>query len=120
MKADESLVRDIEQELRWDPAVDDQRIAVGVHDRIVTLAGSVRSFTQKIAAQKAVRRVAGCRGLVLELEVPRPSPALHRDEDLASAIVAALKWREELKDCAIQVEVERGCVTLTGGVEWGY
>ncbi|MDR6203925.1 hypothetical protein [Paraburkholderia graminis] len=30
MKSDESLMRDIEQELRWDPAVDDRRIAVWV------------------------------------------------------------------------------------------
>lgn len=120
MKSDESLKRDVEQELRWDPAIDARQLAVRVHDCIVTLAGSVPSFAQKIAAQKAVRRVAGCRGLVLEVEVTSPSPAQHRDEDLVSAIVAALNWREELKEHAIQVEVERGCVTLTGEVEWGY
>jgi len=47
-------------------------------------------------------------------------PASHRDEDLATAILSSLKWQEDFPKDAIQVEVERGCVTLGGEVDWGY
>jgi osmotically-inducible protein OsmY len=120
MKSDQALKRDIEQELLWDPAIDPRQIRVTVHDHIVTLVGAVASYAQKLAAQKATQRVAGCRALVVELNVPESSPPSHSDEDLATAILSALKWQEDFPKDAIQVEVERGCVTLAGEVDWGY
>jgi osmotically-inducible protein OsmY len=120
MKSAATLRQDIEQELYWDPALDARNIEVAVHDRIVTLRGSVSSCAQKIAAQKAAQRVGGCRALVLELDVPEPPPGARSDEELAQAIVSALKWQEGLDEESIQVEVERGCVTLSGEVDWGY
>jgi osmotically-inducible protein OsmY len=120
MKSDQALKQDVEQELLWDPAIDARDIMVTVHDRIVTLAGVVASYAQKLAVQKAAQRVAGCRVLVMEVNVPESSPATHSDEDLATAILSALKWQEDFPKDEIQVEVERGCVTLTGEVDWGY
>lgn len=120
MKSDEALKHDVEQELLWDSAVDARNIAVTVHDRVVTLEGSVSSYAQKLAAQKAAQRVADSRAVVLELVVRPPSPSTHTDEDLAAAIVSTLKWQEELPENAIRAVVDHGCVTLTGEVDHGY
>ncbi|SAL70071.1 BON domain-containing protein [Caballeronia humi] len=120
MKSDEVLKHDIEQELLWGPAIDAEQIRVKVNARIVTLAGSVSSCAQKLAAQKAVQRVAGSRAVVLELTVRRPSPTTHSDEELAAAIVSALKWQEGFEGTEVRVEVDRGCVTLSGEVTWVY
>jgi osmotically-inducible protein OsmY len=57
---------------------------------------------------------------IIAFGVPESSPASHSDEDLATAILSALKWQEDFPKDAIQVEVERGCVTLAGEVDWGY
>ncbi|CAN0626183.1 hyperosmotically inducible periplasmic protein [Burkholderia multivorans] len=119
MKSDAALKQDVEEELFWDPTVDARQIAVAVHDRIVTLHGAVSSWAQKFAAQKAAQRVAGIRALVLELTVAA-SPGMRADRDLAAAIVTALRWQEGLHDQTIRVEVEHGCVTLDGVVDWGY
>jgi len=36
---------------------------MGMIDGVVTLSGQVKSFPEKVAAEKAVRRVAGVRAL---------------------------------------------------------
>ncbi|PXW23132.1 BON domain-containing protein [Paraburkholderia caballeronis] len=120
MKSDEALKQDVEGELLWDPQVDAANIRVNVHERVVTLSGTVPDYAQKLAAQKAVQRVAGSRALVMELDVPERPRARHEDEDLAAAIVLALRWQAGLAEKDIRVEVERGCVTLSGEVDWGY
>lgn len=120
MKSDEALKQDVEQELLWDSAVDARNITVTVHGRVVTLEGSVSSYAQKLAVQKAAQRVADSRAVVLELSVRSPSPSKHTDEDMAAAVMSTLKWQEGVPENAIQVVVERGCVTLRGEVDHGY
>jgi osmotically-inducible protein OsmY len=120
MKSDEALKHDVEQELLWDSAVDARNITVTVHGRIVTLEGSVSSYAQKLAAEKAARRVADSRAIVLELVVRPPSRLKHTDGDLAAAVMSTLKWQEGVPENAIQVIVDRGCVTLSGEVDHGY
>ncbi|XUW89952.1 BON domain-containing protein [Burkholderia sp. M6-3] len=120
MKSDEELKRDVDQELLWDPALDARNVTATVCNRIVTLEGSVESCAQKLAVQKAVQRVSGARAVVLDVVIRAPSPLRHSDEDLAAAIVSALQWQEGLPANAIRVMVERGCVTITGEVEYGF
>ncbi|MFM0455994.1 BON domain-containing protein [Paraburkholderia nemoris] len=120
MKSDEALKHDVEQELLWDSAIDARNIDVTVHGRVVTLEGSVSSYAQKLAAQKATRRVADSRAVVLELVVRLPSPSKHTDEELARAVMSILKWQDGVPENAIQVVVEHGCVTLSGQVDHGY
>ncbi|KWD88696.1 BON domain-containing protein [Burkholderia ubonensis] len=119
MKSDATLKQHVEQELFWDPALHARRIDVDVRDRVVTLRGTVVSWAQKFAAQKAAQRVGGARALVLELAVAAP-PSARADQELASAIMSAFKWQEALEDQPVRVEVDRGCVTLDGEVDWGY
>ncbi|WP_028218998.1 BON domain-containing protein [Paraburkholderia oxyphila] len=120
MKLDEALKQDVEQELAWDLALDASGIEVGVRDRIVTLLGRVPDYAQKLAAERAAERVAGCRAIVLELSIDPPPGAEHPDADLAAAIMSALRWQAGLTGDQAHVEVDRGCVTLMGEVDWGY
>lgn len=120
MKSDEQLKQDVIDELKWNAHIDADAIEVSVHDRVITLSGSVPSYAQKLAVQKAAQRVDGSRALVLELGIRGARADAHSDEAVAAAIVSALRWTEGIPDDAIGVKVERGCVTLTGAVEWGY
>ncbi|AOY95034.1 OsmY domain-containing protein [Cupriavidus sp. USMAA2-4] len=118
MKTDAQLHQDVSAELEWEPAVHAAAIGVEVNDGIVTLSGHLRSHAEKLAAERAAERVAGVRGVVVQLEV-RPGEAIG-DEALAQAAHAALQWQANLPAGAIKVRVEKGWITLSGEVEWGY
>jgi osmotically-inducible protein OsmY len=47
MKSDQDIKRDVEDELKWDPDIKSGDIAVAVKDGVVTLAGFVRSYSDK-------------------------------------------------------------------------
>ena len=69
MKSDNKIQQDVMEELQWEPSVENANIGVAVKDGIVTLSGFVSTYTSKLAAEEAARRVAGVRGLAEEIEV---------------------------------------------------
>lgn len=120
MKSDIQLKKDVEQELEWDPAINAAGIGVEVHGGIVTLAGHLGSYSEKLAARKAAQRVGGVKGLVVELDVRIPDAGRRTDEDIANVARSVLKWNAGLHEDSVQLSVEKGRVTLTGEVDWGY
>jgi osmotically-inducible protein OsmY len=120
MKSDVQLKTDVTAELRWDAAVNATQIGVAVRDGIVTLAGQVDTYLQKHAAERAVRRVAGVRGIALDLEVKLAPGHERTDTDIAEASLNALRWHSLVPEDRVKVEVENGWVTLTGELDWGY
>ena len=119
-KEDDQLQEDVIAELEWDPSVDHTDIGVAVHDGIVTLAGYVKNFPQKVAAERAVRRVAGVRALAEELKVRFVSDPKTADHEIAKRIVDMIGWTVAVPDGQIKVKVEHGWVTLTGTVDWHF
>lgn len=120
MKTDLQLHKDVIEELRWDPQINDAEIGVSVKGGVVTLSGTVESFGQKSAAERAVERVAGVRAVAEELHV-RPTAKHRRDDtEIAHAVVNALSWNIEVPATKITVKVEGGWITLTGVVDWNY
>jgi osmotically-inducible protein OsmY len=71
MRSDSEIKRDVEDELRWDPRLDDTDVAVSVRDGVVELAGFVKSFPEKIEAEEAASRVKGVSGIANDIEVRR-------------------------------------------------
>lgn len=63
MKADLQLQRDVAEELRWDPSINEKEIAVAAKDGVVTLRGTVGSYSEKFSAELAAERVTGVRAL---------------------------------------------------------
>ncbi|MFC0397318.1 BON domain-containing protein [Paraburkholderia rhizosphaerae] len=120
MKSDKQLKQEVEEELEWDPAVTATEIGVEVTDRVVTLSGHPVSYAEKLAAEKAAHRVAGVKGVVVEMTVLLPQADKRSDSDIAEAVHAILHWTVGLPDDAVKVQVERGWVTLSGTVDWAY
>jgi len=69
MKTDNQIKQDVELELESAPAVNAAGIFVKVRDWIVTLAGHLGSYSEKLAAEKAAQRVQGVSAAVVELDV---------------------------------------------------
>jgi len=119
-KSDSQLQRDVTDELAWDPSVDHADIGVAVADGVVTLSGCVKSYAEKMAAEKAARRVAGVRAIAEEICVHFASDRKTGDAEIAKRIADILSWDALVPDEGIMVKVEHGLVTLTGSVEWHY
>jgi osmotically-inducible protein OsmY len=120
MKSDRDIERDVKEELEWNPDLDASDIAVSVKDGVVTLAGFVKSYTDKYEAEAAAKRVAGVSGVANDLEVRLPSIDERPDPDIARDAVAALKTQLPISSEHIKVVVKNGWVTLEGQVEWQY
>jgi osmotically-inducible protein OsmY len=120
MKSDREVKRDVEHELRWDPELDAGDIEVAVADGVVTLAGVVGSYVEKLEAATAARRVAGVTGLANDIEVRLPGDAERPDPDIAGDVVSAIQGRLPTSAKHIRPVVKDGWVTLEGEAEWNY
>jgi osmotically-inducible protein OsmY len=117
-KTDSQLQHDVMAELEWEPAVDHADIGVAVNDGVVTLSGYVKNFTEKLAAEKAVRRVAGVRAIAEEIKVRLASDSKLADHEIAKRILDMIAWTVSIPNDMIKVKVEHGWVTLSGTVDW--
>lgn len=117
---DDVLQQDVQTELKWEPSINAAEIGVAVTDGVVTLTGYVDSYTQKVTAEKAAKRVRGVRGVAEEIEVRIPSVTKRTDADIVRAALNALEWNVRVPNERIKVKVENGWVTLEGELDWGY
>lgn len=120
MKADRELQIDVLDELRWEPGVNASDIGVTVKDGVVTLEGTVESYAEKWAAERAVKRLASVKGLAVDLEVRLPGQSERTDADIARAAEEALKWDVSIPQDKVKVTVEKGFLTLEGEVDWQF
>jgi osmotically-inducible protein OsmY len=119
-KTDEQLQHDVMAELTWEPSVDHADIGVAAVNGVVTLSGYVPSYAEKLAAEKAARRVAGVTAIAQEMKVRYPSDAKTADHEIAKRVLDVFCWNSMIPNEGIQVKVERGWVSLTGKVRWHY
>ena len=118
-RSDNSLRDDVLLELKWDPKISSASdIAVAVKDGVVTLSGFVPSFWEKDAAEKAVKRVYGVRGIANDIEVKLFWQ--RTDPEIARAAVRELESHVSIPADRIKVTVKDGWVTLEGTVDWEY
>lgn len=117
---DLKLQCDVIEELDWDPAVDAAHIGVSARDGVVTLTGHVASFGEKLAAERAARRVKGVKAVAQEIDVELPSAKKTSDDEIAARAVKMLEWDAVVPPRRIAVTVEHGVVTLAGQVDWKY
>jgi len=118
MRSDTELHDDVLAELRWDQRLREKDIAVAVREGVVTLAGTVESYAQRYASERAVERVKGVRAIVNDLAVKLPGGAERSDVDIAHAALDAMRWDIEIPHDRIKVKVTDGWVTLEGEVQW--
>ncbi len=120
MQSDHQIRHNVLDELDFEPSVNATNIGVGVHAGVVTLSGYVSSYAEKVAAERAARRVRGVRAIAEEIQVRLPSDKKVADDQIAKRAVDILRWRIGVPADRIDVKVERGIVTLSGEVEWRY
>jgi len=120
MKTDSELKRDVENELKWEPSVNEAHIGVTVKDGVVTLTGHVPSYAEKYGAEKAAKRLYSVKAVADELDVKLPGSSKRTDEDIAQTCVSAFKANYSVPDNKIKIVVNNGFVTLEGEVEWQF
>ena len=117
-RTDSQLQQDVLRELKWDTRVEESEIGVSVHEGVITLAGTVRTYSQRLAAQEAAHRVSGVLDVANEIEVKLPGDFKRDDTDIARAVRQALEWDVQVPDSRIQSTVSAGVVTLEGEVDF--
>lgn len=117
MSSDFQLRQDVLEEIEFEPAVDAAHIGVAAHAGVVTLSGFVSNYAEKLAAERAARRVKGVRAIAEEIEVRLPSDTKTADDEIARRAVDILGWWVGVPAEQIGITVEKGMVVLTGNVE---
>ncbi len=120
MKTDAEILKDVQDELKWDPYLSSSEIGASVKNGIVTLTGIVDSYWKKLSAENAVKKISGVTAVVQKIEVRLSESGKKKDIDIAEAIQSAFKWSVLVPKDKIKVKVENGWVTLEGSVEWEF
>jgi osmotically-inducible protein OsmY len=112
-------VRDgVEEELEFDPLVDDADIQVVNVDGDVALNGTVPSYPQYLRATAAAQRVAGVRNVHNHLQVVLPDEDYRDDAILTTSANNALALNVTVPD-GVEAAARDGDLTLTGVVGYG-
>jgi osmotically-inducible protein OsmY len=74
-----SLKSDIDEELDWDPMLDDSQIAVNVEDGRVTLSGAVPTYYEANLAEQDARSVRGVKAVDNDLLVGTIGDEIEQD-----------------------------------------
>jgi len=120
MRTDLKIQKNIVAQLKWEPSLRDDDIAVGVRDGVVTLAGFVDTYADKWTAEGVASKVKGVKAIANDLEVKLVSGSARSDPEIAHTAVEALRWNVAVPQDRIQVKVEKGWLTLEGEVDWQY
>ena len=120
MKTDIEIQKDVMDELKWEPLLSASEIGVAVKQGVVTLSGTVDSFSKKEEAENAAKRVSGVKAMAEDIEVKPFATNQKNDTEIARMIADSLKWHSAVQEDKIKVKVEDGWVTLEGEVEWEY
>lgn len=120
MKTDSQIQRDVMDELKWLPSLKASEIGVAVKEGIVTLSGTVDSYSKKITAESAAKRIHGVRAVAEDIEVRLLPDSTKSDTDLAAVVLNALRLHAIVQDEKLQVKVDNGWVTLEGDADWGF
>jgi osmotically-inducible protein OsmY len=121
MLTDMPLADEVTANLDLDPRIPDSaEVAVAADEGIVTLRGTVESFSQRLAAAEDAEDVDGVDGVNNELRVS-PSGADRRDDDeIRGAALQNLIWDVDVPSDLVDVNVSDGWVTLEGTVTYQF
>jgi len=92
VRTDETVQREVLEELKWDARLQPNEIGVAVKEGIVTLTGEVDSFLKKWATEEAALRVRDVKAVANEIQVRLPIFAERTDAEIAAAALHALEW----------------------------
>jgi osmotically-inducible protein OsmY len=113
---DHQLREAVMTQLDWEPGAPGADIGVSVSEGVITLTGFVNTYSEKLAAEEAVKLVRGVRGIANDLVVrPFSQPT---DTDIVKTALHTLESDVRVPADMVIVTVKEGFVTLEGEVEW--
>ena len=119
MKTDAQLQKDVMEEIKWEPSTTAAQIGVSAANGVVTLNGTVATYAEKWAVERATQRVEGVKGIAEEITIKLSGLHARTDAEIAEAAVSSLKSHVWVPN-DIQAIVAQGWVTLKGQVNWEY
>src|SRR3954453_21097429 len=111
--SNDELRYDVEEELFWEPRVDNEAIAVSTDDGDVALRGTVGSFREKREAANAAKRVYGVAKVDNELSVRLLDGDRRDDADVRGAVLQALML-DAMVPSSMAAPAKEGVVTSPG------
>lgn len=115
---DQQLRESVTRELEWEHRIASKEIGIAVHNHVVTLSGFAHSYVEKLAAEKAAKRVYGVKDVLNHLEVKQG--IVMADAELDREAVQALQRNFTVPDTRIEVTVKNGEIALEGNVDWHF
>ncbi len=112
-RTDMDIARAVRTALEWDAFVPDENVKSTVSLGIVTLEGTVPTWSQRADAERAVRGLAGVRGIINQIGVTTQTIDSLK---LKTEIETALERQAEREARRIGISVKDGVVTLTGRI----
>lgn len=79
MKSYIEKVKELQDELKWDPDLFESEIHIDMDEDIVTLTGTVENEKEKQAAENIARNMEGVRSVVNRLEIAK----VHHEKEKA-------------------------------------
>jgi osmotically-inducible protein OsmY len=120
MKSNETLQKDVQDAIKWEPLLRAAEIGVTAKDGIITLTGTVDSYSKKVEAESAARNVAEVKAVVEKIDINFGNSWSKNDNEIAVEVLAALKANWQVPTDKVKVKVENGWLTLDGELPWNY
>jgi osmotically-inducible protein OsmY len=120
MKSNESLQKDVQDAIKWEPLLNAAEIGVIAKDGVVTLSGTVDSYAKKIEAEDAAKNVLGVKAVVEKIEIQFASTWKKTDTEVATEVINAINANWAVDKDKVAIKVEDGWVTLEGELHWNY
>lgn len=117
-QTDSQLRDSVQSHLDWEPEVRSTDIAVAAAEGVVTLSGFVGSYAEKLAVERAAKRVYGVKAVANDLEVK--SYAKRTDSDIGRSVVHALEHDVMVPHEKIKTTGNDGFIALEGIVDWKF
>jgi osmotically-inducible protein OsmY len=121
MLTDTPLTDAVIANLDRDPRIPESlEIAVAADDGIVTLRGTVESFSQRRAAGQDAKKIEGVYDVDNELNVSLTGANRRDDDEIRGAALQGLIWDVDVPSDFVDVKVDDGWVTLKGNVSYQF
>lgn len=116
-RTDDQLRERVTRQLGRSRDVEASGVKVLAQDGTITLTGTVRSYPERVAAEDAVKRLFGVRGIHNLIEVTLAAPV---DDQILERDANAALARHMSPHQTLEARVRRGIVSLSGTVAWLY
>jgi osmotically-inducible protein OsmY len=117
MKTGREIQDAVERRLWSTPGLDVADVGVSVQEGVVVLTGSVGTFAEREASERAALDTESVLDIANEIEVEIPRHSQHTDQEIAHSVRRTLELHSRVPHAHIKSSISHGVVTLHGCVE---